>query len=790
MNTARNIFFIALILLFIPTATHAAPLCSDGTPAPAGNICNCAAAFNGGGSNFTPGSGSSLTGNTFDGKTFSGLGGALISCLNIGGAISNLSSNLQNGDGFSFKDNSVQQIPVNASSVEQGTTKTAKETAATTKREQCLNGAAYAAAKTSLQKLSDKTLNWVKTGYNGNPLYVRDIDSFMSSIAGEKLNTYLNQYIDASNSPVFGNALKSVIKKQVTGWDDGYLNKAMNTPEGKAYTAFQSDFTQGGWGALLNMKNNPIGAYFNATDQVSGIIGTAQQNTQNELQQGNGFLSMRKCVEYEDKSTKVSGTNSSGPDCGTLQDQAQEQYDTCMQLAGSGQTQQEQSASEQICQITLTAAQSQITSSTCSPANGTTPVLAGSKAKCLKYETVTPGSLIANQVNGVSNSTSQILINADKINETIGVFFGQLMDRLFTDGLSGTGNGSSGNKADPSWSLGNNVVTGTNGKTLASASSCQTPLGYDPSTGGFDQEFDISRPQQLNSVIVTQKNFLTRMQDAQFVMNKFIPRLGALDYCIPGPNPTYNNNLNENAQALISQFQTLTETYNNAANTAIQGALDPGHILTAAGCAIFPRSCDNTPHIVGYSTTRVSLFDKVTEEQKRISDRIYGTGASEELMRFFLSDVVVELKSLFATTYTDTNIINAFVSTSTNPAQQTLISGKIKESIKITADLPGYAQGIAGYNEYYSSTIENTQAALTELAAIYKDVQDIVGPAKARYILDMQNAGTPVNLSCIDNAYRLGPIGTGVAHLENITAPLDAFQLHSAASSAYFYSHL
>jgi len=301
----KRIFFVAIVLILItPSISHAAPLCSDGSAAPGGNICNCAVSASIGGSTFTPGASSGLTGNSFGGIQFSGVGGALASCTNIGGTICKAASSLFSGVSCTSKSDtdSGQKVPTNDKTTAANTKATANEEAKTTRREQCLNGAAYAVAKTALQSLSNKTLNWIRTGLGGNPFYVRDIDSYLNSVENEKLYSYLQSDVVRDN-PIFGNALESVIKQQVTGYTDNVFSKVMNTPEALQYQAFQDDFTNGGWGALLNMNNNPVGAYYKAVDKVSYQINNTQQNIRDELQQGQGFLSMRKCVEYDNAST-------------------------------------------------------------------------------------------------------------------------------------------------------------------------------------------------------------------------------------------------------------------------------------------------------------------------------------------------------------------------------------------------------------------------------------------------------------------------------------------------------
>jgi hypothetical protein len=740
-------------------------------------------------------------------------------------------------------------IPAKVAAVEQNTKEAKEDLAATTKREQCLNGAADALAKNALQKVADKTVNWVKTGFNGNPFYVRDTTSYLKSIENEKLHTYLNKYVQTSD-PVFGNALRSVLKQQTTGYTDGFLNKAMNTPEGRAYQDFQSDFTQGGWNAFLNPNNNPVGAYFNAANELSYIINTAQQDVKDELQQGNGFLSMKKCVEYEpiiktSRPRTCNGgtpedellpgttcvpdqTTTSTPSSNTVKSPKDVTSGDVIPYTFSGSINGDTTSVKVyyngsllvdkkfstsggnasipcnysdvncaiqglrweayvfgICGENMNCKPStykESTTNTTSTAS-TTTTISSKPPKCIRYETVTPGALISNQMASIANSTIRQLENTDKINQVLGSFFNQFIDRLLTDGVTGSGRGTS--RATTGGGVGTNVVIGSNGLTLSSAAACQTPLGYDPATGGFNDELDISRPQQLRAIIIAQKNFLTRSQDAQFVMKKVVPTLGALDYCIPGPNPTWNNNLNENAETFVTLLEEVYEM-NRGYTNFLNHFTDPGNILglnndTAA-----------TPQLRGFATNKISLFDKTDNNLKKISDRVYKTrNVTRPAFEDFFGNILTLLKKRLTVTYSEDAIVAAFTAGITNPNEVALLTGDIKDAIEETANLVGYSQGIAAYNEQYDTNIATTQDALVELNEIYSEVSRIVAGAKARYIDDNNRPGrTPIKLSCIDNAYQLGPVGNGLDHLEDITgAPAQIIQ-DSAAASAYFYSTL
>lgn len=732
------LFFIGL-LIGIPNSVDAQSISSQNTAATNQTL-----------SRFNPRIGISGSGNSFQGLNFSGVGGAILSCTNVGTSISNSLQGLFNkgGDGSQSGGVSVfgagilkgtgsggnaQAVPIKAAVLEDQAKKQ-------TKTQNCLNGVAYAIAKNMLQQVTNRTLSFVNTGFGGNPLYVRDMDSFLKSIRDEKLSSFL-QTVPNTN-PIFGNALRSTITQQVTGYTDGRISKLMNTPEAQKYQAFQNDFTQGGWTSFLNPQNNAISAYFNAIDTVGTQISTQQQATKEELAQGNGFLSVKKCVEWSD-----------GND--TPVDE---------RLPDS---------------VDPTAA----------------PVT------CVRYETATPGKIIADQTAAVTTSSVRQLEQADQINEVLGSFFDQLLTRLFTDGLGSLTRNSGTPRCSGGSGIGCNVVYGTDGQPLATSASSLQALGYESVTGGFNGDFDISRPQQLRAIIKTQMDYINRASDANKALQRVVPVLGALDYCIPGPNPTWADNLKENYDIHVSSL--------------VQPAADDPSLLL--------NIVQSIPLIGGFfsdpeppsilASKGYSLFDKVTNQFIETTDRpaYYGDslinntiplGANInntvlitknnviEVMLDYIDRGYKKLVTDYTQVYSANAIITAFKQvTSQDAASQRIAENQIKEALIETSKLPSYNLATQEYSTQYADDIHQTEYAVQELTDIYQEVTTIVGNAKARYIREQEAAGTPVNLSCINQAYIINttPI---TAEPRQESDGIDPFSVRSMEAAQYFYANL
>ncbi len=498
----------------------------------------------------------------------------------------------------------------------------------------------------------------------------------------------------------------------------------MDTPEARNYQAFQEDFTNGGWDSFLNPGNSFVDVFFDNADKLDKSVSTAQQNVENERIAGNGFLDMKKCVQFEDVSL------------------LQNYIKSCDQSNSCG-----------------VVAYQDAVNKVAAPA-------------CLRYETVTPGFAIAAQVEAVSTTHIRQLEQADQINEVLGAFFDQLLNKLFAFGLS-----SVGERTNNQWGfggLGSNVVFGTNGQVLSSASA--GVLGYQDTDGSGIADFDVSRPQQLRAIVQTQYNYLNHALDAHIALNRILPTLGALDYCVPGPNPTWQDGLSDNAQAYFGNLQEVQKGTSKFAQLAqsipIIGGLFGGgesHTIAAVG---------------------TQLFDKASGQTLPISDTVYhesnrSTGVIFENVQLRYGEVL----NFYKANYTKDNIKNAFLGV--DPSNSALAAGFVEDAFAETANLPTYSQALLAseLEGSYNKTETETRDAIIELEAIRGEVNQIVGTAKSRYIAEQAAAGTPVNQSCIDTAYKIDTSPLTITPRQESDTP-SPFVIPAVDASSYFYTQL
>ncbi len=251
---------------------------------------------------------------------------------------------------------------------------------------------------------------------------------------------------------------------------------------------------------------------------------------------------------------------------------------------------------------------------------------------CLKYEIVTPGSLIKGKAETYLNSPERQLELVKTLNDSLNVLFGALISRFENQGLSSLGSGistpvtggfgsngvvdvlgnniSGGNNSntnggsfDLTQDLGNTYINaiddgnwnantntpqllsgiGTNGHyykvTVAGNTSISPSVSY-WSIGDkafFDgTEWKKGVPQYVinkKGVIQIEQDYINSINKAKTVLLTILPSIGKLDYCIPGPNPSWHNLSQESIASYIetlnsdaTQFNQSLTNYENLVN--------------------------------------------------------------------------------------------------------------------------------------------------------------------------------------------------------------------------------
>lgn len=243
-------------------------------------------------------------------------------------------------------------------------------------------------AKMILQKLTAQTVNWINSGFKGNPAFVTDPSQFFLDVGDNVASHYLSNDKDLVKlcSPFKAQVRLALVKNYIQ--ENNNYTCTLSTIKNN-YEAFTRDFSQGGWDGWFEMTQtsggNPYNAYFAAQNQLNIEIGTQNTKYQKQLEWGNGILSYERC-----KKSATVGTSAQNLD-GSI-------------------------------------------SNDCAP---------------WQKETVTPGSVINDQLSKALGSPWASLEAADEINEIVTALMQQLIAKVVGGVSGGLRSLSSSNTTSP-----------------------------------------------------------------------------------------------------------------------------------------------------------------------------------------------------------------------------------------------------------------------------------------------------------------------------------------------------
>lgn len=471
----------------------------------------------------------------------------------------------------------------------------ADSTKATQGKESCGDAMAKYAITELLAKITQETLNWINSGFKGDPSFVQNPEAYLKSIATEK-RTELQSLLstDDARFPYGRAAMQAMVNREINRSTEGFARRATFTmnryvPTGNV-NDFYNDFRMGGWDAFFaqsfQQQNNPVGFTLLASEEealrTEGEIQSEIELAKKELDQNDGFLNQKICSESYHSSGRYDPPETT--DGGIFDEE-----DWIAIANDANRTESERTNAR--------------------------------KHICKTWVTKTPGTVIAHALNKtIIDVPLDQAIAADEINESLNVIFSALMKQTFTNGAkslknlttkveSGLGSVGLGFLTDPTQLLsgfgGNSEFFGGNGLNAESVQTVtqinpwllqgsdfnlkkelpyiiylqkryigdlSVPLPIDPETGSLYIDSETNEP------IVDPTPGFGGIPTLQSEIYDTILRLEDLDFCIPGPSPFF-------AEKVYAKISWAEEEIRTALGSMkqVQDMLDPSGL--AAGQA-------------------------------------------------------------------------------------------------------------------------------------------------------------------------------------------------------------
>ncbi len=713
-----------------------------------------------------------------------------------------------------------------------------KKSDAAAKREECFNGLAYTLAKNQLTSMTRQTVNWVNTGFNGNPMYVQNITSLTNSIEKNILETGIAKLSNGAfpygrdfartmvtsyntggtkyGATNFLDSLTSDLSYFVTDTNSygtsSYYDDDGNFIEGikdtrtalqrsqDANDGFTNDFSSGGWDGYMALtqrdQNNPLGFAMQTSQYLSDRIAQQTNETKDELITNNGFMSQKKCVLWQYYN-----------DLGVMQ--SRWNYLTKKFEDETGPDKRSDSSND----------------------------------KCIKYEVVTPGSIIKDKLTTYINSPERQLELADTINKSLNSLFTSLIEKFRNEGLfglstskdqyeylgansanMGMGHGSTGigyeegddynlnfnnsgggfnpNSFDltrdlgntynhsSTYSLGNwNAKTNTPELYIGLApfeetckKSCTEgdictgycpanyyyTVSYDGNTKLFNNGYNgwtkgdrafwngkewqnwkcnpnaagkctgQTSPVAIRGIIQVQKDYVVAAKEILKIIPSIMPKMGELDYCIPGPNPLFEGNSGDAATKFGDYTGSLSSLFKDGSffvrdSTSFSVGLPGSNIYkdyqnVFAGTTLWDAVRNTYPWISLQAVGGGGSAKKDRAEGRITSEVDYTINLIQEEIKKFYIEYAKVFKNFYSTMQNEFLEKENVSVLPKNPAYVEMIN----DGYSYTKNIVSYNDDINTAIEDYNTSIVQAQTNTQKLNNILSEVSKIIKAAQDR----------------------------------------------------------
>lgn len=179
-------------------------------------------------------------------------------------------------------------------------------------------------ARKLLDKMTQSTINWINSGFEGKPLFIENPESFFRDIAKEQLRGFVDTIGYNNVSFPFGKSYALGLIDQAKGTFEQNATYSLSKMQldSAEFENRKNNFSAGGWeGFLLNTQlpqNNFIGFGFLADEELENRLNSPTSpitKVKDTVEQGMGFLSPQACKSNPNWSAKKL---SDGPQPGDL----------------------------------------------------------------------------------------------------------------------------------------------------------------------------------------------------------------------------------------------------------------------------------------------------------------------------------------------------------------------------------------------------------------------------------------------------------------------------------------
>lgn len=173
--------------------------------------------------------------------------------------------------------------------------------------EPSLDALAFCIANELIHYITQSTIQWINSGFQGKPVFVENADAFFRDAADREAGNFIREIVGSATDNSIDvcqpfkvqlavDSIQSYTRKYngVGGRGQCTLSSIKNNYEG-----FMNSWSQGGlpgWFELIQKPNNIYGARYLAQEELQRRVGQKQNTLTLELNWAKGYKSFKKCT--------------------------------------------------------------------------------------------------------------------------------------------------------------------------------------------------------------------------------------------------------------------------------------------------------------------------------------------------------------------------------------------------------------------------------------------------------------------------------------------------------------
>ena len=154
----------------------------------------------------------------------------------------------------------------------------------------------HALAQIAIQKITTDTVNWINSGFNGQPAFVQDYNKFFSDVADQAAGSVIQGTDFAFLCSPFQLQVRIAIAQSYARRNTA-PSCTLSGIVGNITQFANGDFSQGGWPGLISFTtmpdNNPYGEYMHGEVVLQNAVASKVLASTQELNNGQGLISIK-----------------------------------------------------------------------------------------------------------------------------------------------------------------------------------------------------------------------------------------------------------------------------------------------------------------------------------------------------------------------------------------------------------------------------------------------------------------------------------------------------------------